>query len=178
MHPPGTDDDWPDLTALIRHIVSEHHGYTRKALASIAVSVEEAIARDGRAHPELTAVKQAVELLRDDMNAHITKEENILFPFIEELAASARSGAPLRGSPFGTVLHPIRVMEADHHDAIGLVDHIRDLTKGYALPDGASAALGSCYAELARFEADLRRHIHLEDDVLFPKALELEQQLT
>ena len=107
----------------------------------------------------------------------MVKEENVLFPYIDELAAAVRAGSRLPSSPFGTVLHPVRAMEEDHRAAAELTAELRALTSDFTPPADACQTYRSCFAELERFEADLRTHVHLENHVLFPRAIELEQRL-
>lgn len=174
---PRSDSEWEELDALTRHIVQRHHGYVREVTPAIRTWLAKLVARHGTRHPELADVQTAFEQLADELSTHMTKEENLLFPFIDELEAASRAGTRLPTSPFGTVLHPVRVMEADHRAAGELLERLRTLTHGFALPDDACATYRLAYTELERFEADLHWHVHLENSVLFPRALELEQQL-
>jgi regulator of cell morphogenesis and NO signaling len=107
----------------------------------------------------------------------MVKEEQVLFPYVDELAAAARAGTRLPSSPFGTILNPVRAMEREHREAADLVQALRTLTNAYTPPDDACATYRFCFAELERFEADLKTHVHLENHVLFPEAVELEERL-
>ena len=172
------EENWPELDALTRHIVGLHHGYVRRATPIIQAWLDKLVTRHGGRHPELLQVRETFGHLTSELTTHMAKEENLLFPFIDELAAARRAGTPLPISPFGTVLHPVRVMEADHRAAGDLLARIRALTGGYVVPDDACTTYRLCYAELERYEADLHRHVHLENNVLFPQALEVERELT
>lgn len=169
---------WTALDALTRHIVERHHEYVRRVTPTIEAWLDKLATRHGGRHPELLQVRETFSQLSSELMTHMTKEENLLFPFIDELAAARRAGAQLPASAFGTVLHPVRVMEADHRAAGDLLARLRALTSGYAVPDDACTTYRLCYAELERYEADLHRHVHLENNVLFPQALELERELT
>jgi len=103
----------------------------------------------------------------------MVKEENVLFPFIDDLARADRDGSRAPRGPFGTILNPVRVMESDHALAGELLSRLHSLTNGYRVPDDACNTYRLCYQELARFEHDLHRHVHLENNVLFPRALDL-----
>ena len=115
--------------------------------------------------------------LADELLTHMAKEENILFPFIEAMAAASRNAGRLPRGPFGTVLNPVRVMEEDHRRAGELVESLRTLTGTFASPPDACTTFTLCYEQLARYAADLHQHIHLENHVLFPRALDLERTL-
>jgi regulator of cell morphogenesis and NO signaling len=168
---------WDELDALTRHIVDRHHRYVREITPTVQVWLNKLVARHGAQHPELAQVNATFAELASELAAHMTKEENLLFPVIDDLAAAKRAGAHLPKSPFGTVLNPVRVMEADHQAAGSLLARLRALTQGFTPPDDACTTYRMCYTELERFENDLHRHVHLENNVLFPRALDLEQQL-
>ena len=166
-----------DLDVLTGHIVERHHAYVRERGPVIEGWLDKLVVRHGAGHPELAEVRAAFRALAADMGTHMVKEENILFPYIDGLATAARSGGRLPRSPFGTILNPIRMMEEDHEEAGELLERLRRLTAVYTPPADACTTYELCYEELARFEADLHRHVHLENNVLFPRAVELEQRL-
>ena len=168
---------WTDLDALTRHIVSRHHHYVREITPVFHGWFDKLAARHGARHPELTEVQATFKRLAEDLATHMVKEENILFPFIDALAAANRAGGRLPSGPFGTILNPIRMMEEDHRQAGDDLAHLRTLTNGYLPPPDACTTYRLCYEELARFESDLHRHVHLENNVLFPRALEIERGL-
>jgi len=167
-----------DLDLLTRHIVEAHHTYIREIVPIIEGWLEKLIARHGVSHPELEAVRHTFGRLTADLRVHMAKEENILFPFIEELARARRSGGRLPGSPFGTIVHPVRVMENDHALAGELLDELHRLTGGYAVPPDGCATYRLCYQELERFARDLHEHVHLENNLLFPRAMDVEAGLS
>src|SRR5436190_1812282 len=109
-----------------------------------------------------------------EMSEHMEKEEQILFPFILDLADAAQRGEPIARPPFGTVENPIRMMENEHRFVGDAMAEIRSLTDGYRLPDEACTTYKVCFQELAAFEADLHAHVHLENNILFPKAVAIE----
>jgi regulator of cell morphogenesis and NO signaling len=144
----------------------------------IAAYLDKLVSRHGERHPELAQVRAIFTSLAEEMAAHMMKEENILFPFIELLAVSSRKGGRLPAGPFGTVLNPVRMMEEDHREAGEMLAQLRTLTNGYTPPDDGCTTYRLCFKELADFEADLHRHIHLENSVLFPQAVDVERRLS
>lgn len=178
--PPRREDaipEWPALNQLTAHIVGTHHAYVREAAPAIRGWIDKIVARHGANHPELAEVRTVFASLAEELSAHMLKEENILFPYIDSLAR-ASGGQRLPAGPFGTVRNPIRMMEHDHEDAGRALVRLRQLTGGYKLPTDACTTYRACYEELERFENDLHRHVHLENNVLFPRAVALEGELT
>jgi regulator of cell morphogenesis and NO signaling len=169
---------WKELDDLARYIVRRHHGYVRTQTPVIAAYLDKLVARHGERHPELAQVRAIFASLSEEMAAHMMKEENILFPFVELLAINARTGGRLPPGPFGTVMNPVRMMEEDHREAGELLAQVRHLTSAYTPPADGCTTYRLCYKELADFEADLHRHIHLENSVLFPQAVEIERRLS
>jgi len=172
-----TEPEWPDVGDLVRYIIDTHHRYVRHTVPALTADLRRLVTLHGHSHPELHSIRQTFTQLGEELLTHMEKEEHILFPYIRELAAADSGSEPFPPNPFGTVANPVRMMEDDHQEALALIASLHELTQGYApAPDwGADDAM--CYAELARFEADLRQHIHLEDTVLFPRALDLEERL-
>ena len=171
----GSESSVPaDLTELVRQIVTRHHRYVREMSPVITGWLDKLAGRHGTRHPELHQVRATFLALADEMDLHMQKEETLLFPFIESLAGAARRQMPAPPSPFGTLLNPIRVMENDHREAGDALARLRSLTNGYAPPDDACTTYRLCYRELEAFEADMHRHVHLENHILFPRAIALE----
>lgn len=177
--PAATDtepDEWRDLRVLVSHIVGQHHSYVRSVSPAVIAWLDRLVERHGNRHPELEAIRQTFGELAAELAMHMKKEENVLFPYITFLAAGNPDGARMPAGAFGTVLHPIQVMEADHAYAGELSDRLRTLSGGFVAPPDACTTYRLCYAELERFERDLHRHIHLENNVLFPRAIDQEQK--
>jgi regulator of cell morphogenesis and NO signaling len=175
---PSPDDtlpaDWEHLDHLTRYIVTHHHRYVRESCPQLTQWLDKLVARHGPQHSELAEVRRTFYTLAEELLAHMQKEENVLFPFIDDLAAANRSSGRLPAGPFGMIQSPVRVMEADHELAGELVARLNSQTGGYTPPPDGCNTYRLCYAELARFERDLHQHIHLENNVLFPRAIELE----
>jgi regulator of cell morphogenesis and NO signaling len=177
LPPPVTDDStdmtrWP-VDRLIDHVVSTHHAYVREALPTIAQYLAKLVNVHGARHPELSRIATSFDALGVELQQHMLKEEHVLFPYIRELSATTRRP---HACPFGTVQNPIRMMEREHQDAGDELRLIRELAGGYTSPADGCTTYRVCFAELAQFERDLHRHVHLENTVLFPKAVALEQR--
>lgn len=159
---------------LIKHIVTVHHGYIRTYAPTISRHLARIADVHGQRHPELAEIASAFDQVVRDLQQHMLKEERMLFPYIAELAA--HQGETPIASPFGTVENPIRVMEREHRAAGDEMQRIRLLTRGYLPPPDACGTYRAAFAELNGFDEDLHRHVHLENNVLFPQAVTLEQR--
>jgi regulator of cell morphogenesis and NO signaling len=166
---------WP-MDRLIDHIVNVHHAFVRDALPRIADHLAKLVAVHGERHPELSRVMATYETVSDELMQHMMKEEQILFPYVRDLAAQQSKADASIVSPFGTVENPIRMMEREHRDAADGLGDIRDLTRDYTAPDDGCQTYRVTMEELAAFERDLHRHVHLENNVLFPRAIAMERQ--
>lgn len=160
---------------LIEYIVTKHHSYVREALPTIAAHTEKIARVHGERHPELGEVSRLFAAVVDDMTSHMWKEEQILFPFIAALARAAAERRPAPAAPFGPIENPIRMMEMEHETAGGALDRIRELTRDYREPADACTTYAITLRELEAFEQDLHAHVHLENNVLFPRAIELQR---
>jgi len=163
--------DWraAPLDALIDHIEATHHTFTRSELAradGLAAKVRRA---HGEAHPEVLAALETFTALRDELLPHLLREEQALFPYVRRLA----TGVPAR-APFVTVRMPIQVMDAQHEVAGDLLKRLRAQTDGYVAPAQACGTWRALWESLASLERDLHQHIHLESNVLFPRAVAAE----
>jgi regulator of cell morphogenesis and NO signaling len=173
--PAGRAWDKEPLTELLRFIVGTHHVYTRQAIASLPPLATKVQGRHGPAHPETRTVEALVHRLAADLAPHLEKEEQILFPYIAALEEASGTGEGPAGSCFGTIRNPIRMMMAEHDTAGELLRELRATTSGYALPADACASFQALYSGLTQLEEDLHRHIHLENNILFPRAIRLEE---
>lgn len=162
-------DDW-SLPTLIGYIVGNHHAFVRQALPSLTAHADKIAGVHGDRHPELREVAPLVEELAAEMTSHMAKEERVLFPFITATAEAVQHGAPLPAAPFGPIDNPIRMMEAEHDSAGAIMARIRELTNGYSVPDDGCTTYRVCFQALEAFEQDLHAHVHLENNILFPKA--------
>jgi regulator of cell morphogenesis and NO signaling len=177
--PPAVEEDddaarWP-IPRLIDFIVSTHHAYVRSAMPTITRHLAKLIEVHGSRHPELSRVAAYFDQVVADLRQHMVKEEQILFPYVRDLA-EAGGGCGRTQSPFGTVANPIRMMEREHQEVGDALRMIRELTRGYAAPDDGCTTYAITMAELLQFERDLHRHVHLENNILFPAAVRIEQR--
>jgi regulator of cell morphogenesis and NO signaling len=169
-------DDW-SLDFLTDYIVNTHHSYVTKNLPAIKTCAEKVMKVHGDHHPELLLIHQLVEEVNAELLAHMVKEERVLFPYIKGLVAAKNNTQPLQAAHFGTVQNPINMMEMEHELVGENLAKIRELTHNYILPEEACASYSLLYSMLEAFEKDLHVHIHLENNILHPKALALEKKL-
>jgi regulator of cell morphogenesis and NO signaling len=160
------------LSALIRHILDTHHAYLRGVLPKLSLLIQA-----GEREEPLREVGQIYRDLRSELESHMWKEEMMLFPLIEGLETAEAADRQAPPSHCGSVRNPIRVMESEHGNAKHALAELRRLTDGFAAPAGASTPFRNLLTGLAELETDLHSHIHLEDDILFPRAGELEGRL-
>jgi len=169
-------NDW-SLDFLADYIVNTHHTYVRKTLPDLLTYAQKVMDVHGGGHPELERINQLVKEINAELTAHMVKEEKVLFPYIKALVMAGSDAQPLQAAHFGTVQNPINMMEMEHEMVGKNLEEIRELTNNYTLPADACASYSLLYNMLNEFEADLHLHIHLENNILFPKALEKEIQL-
>ncbi|HET6170118.1 MAG TPA: iron-sulfur cluster repair di-iron protein [Terracidiphilus sp.] len=165
------------LSRLIQHIVRVHHQYVRSELPRVAAMAHKLAAKHGDRSPELKRVEALLDALHAEMFAHLQKEEQVLFPFIAQMEEEAAGfTSPVRAC-FKTVAQPVSMMVREHESAEGLVAEMRRLTNGFKAPAWGCVTYVALFAELSQFERDLRQHVHIENDILFPRAVEMESTL-
>lgn len=169
-------EDW-SLDFLADYIVNTHHRYVKQALPSLRQHSTKVAHVHGTQHPELHRIAQLVEEINGELSSHLVKEEKILFPYIKELVAAIKNSSRPQARYFDSVQGPINMMEMEHDLAGKKLQEIKAITNNYALPAGACATYQLLYKLLDEFENDLYTHVHLENNILFPKALELEEKL-
>lgn len=165
--------DW-SLDFLADYIVNTHHSYVKKTLPELRAYAAKVARVHGEGHPELPAIYQLIEEVNAELTAHMIKEERILFPYIKELVAAANNLQPAQATHFKTIQNPISMMEMEHEMVGENLEEIRTLSNNFTLPEDACASYSLLYRMLDEFEDDLHTHIHLENNILFPKALQLE----
>jgi regulator of cell morphogenesis and NO signaling len=165
------------LGRLVQHIVRVHHHCVRQELPRLAEMASKVAANRGDRAPELAKVAELIAKLHGEMHAHIQKEEQVLFPFISQMDQESIVVYPPAHACFRSVAHPIFMMEQEHESADHVVAELIRLTNHFEPPSWACATHIALFAGLHEFEADLRRHVHLENDVLFPRAIQLEAEL-
>lgn len=163
-----------DLDRLAHYIEKTHHAYVQTQTAELFRLLDKVTKRHGDDHPELHEVFAAFKVVSSELAGHMKKEELILFPWIKRLAAVQRGEIAYEKPPFGSVANPIRMMEMDHEGAGSGMNSIRLFANNYVLPEGACMSYWQTYQYLEAFEKDLHIHVHLENNILFPKAIALE----
>jgi len=138
---------------------------------------DKVLAAHGGNHPELVHLDELITRLAADLKPHMFKEEQRLFPYIVAMAEAADQNRPVPFAPFGTVNNPIRMMMMEHDTAGEILRELRALTSDYKVPVDACISYKTLYQALENFERDLHQHIHLENNILFPKALAMENAL-
>jgi regulator of cell morphogenesis and NO signaling len=169
--------DWSvaALRELIQHIVSTHHEYLRRELPAIETRLEKVFrVYNQRYGPTLIGLPEVFAGLKAELEAHLLKEERILFPTIAAYEAAVTSAQPLPRKPFGTVANPINMMEHEHQSAGRALARIREITHEFEIPEHACVTYRALMSGLDELERDLHLHIHLENNILFPRAEELE----
>ncbi|HEY6490637.1 MAG: hemerythrin domain-containing protein [Terracidiphilus sp.] len=159
---------------LLQHIVRVHHHRVRQDLPALAAMARKVAAQVDT--PEVLRIEALVTHLRNDLLDHITKEENVLFPFIAHMSEDSLAAAPVPHACFHSVARPIARLKQEHESAFHLFTGLRNLTHDFIPPSGACATHTALFEGLRSFETDQREHFHLENDVLFPRAIALEAQ--
>jgi regulator of cell morphogenesis and NO signaling len=165
------------LSRLIQYIVRTHHQYVRRELPRLALIASRVAAKHENRAPELKKLQELTALLAAEMFAHLDKEEQILFPFIAEMEQDAAACNAPQQPCFHTVARSVSMMIVEHGMAEARVAEIRKLTNGFETPAWACPTFTALYAGLREFAADLRQHVHLENDALLPRAIDLEAEL-
>lgn len=163
------------LTALVDHIEATHHAAMRALLPQASADLVKVLGAHGAHHGECLRALQAVfEDMRREIEMHLMKEEQVLFPYIRQMEAQVTATGTVPPMHCGTVQNPIRQMEAEHENAGDALAQMRALTDGYALPADACPTFAGLYETLKAIEADLHEHIHKENNILFPRAVAME----
>ena len=165
------------IADLVGHILATHHVYTKDEMVRLDSLIKKVISAHGENHPELRTVGELFDRLCNDLNPHMFKEEQILFPYILALAHASAENQATPFAPFGTVNNPIRMMMLEHDTAGEILRDLRDVTSNYTTPSDGCISYRTLYGALEAFEKDLHQHIHLENNILFPNANELEANL-
>jgi regulator of cell morphogenesis and NO signaling len=174
---PPADPASLSMGRLIQHIVRVHHQYVRQELPGLVEMAHKLAAKQSGRAPELENVSELLEELRADMFAHLQKEEQVLFPFISQMDQESIVVYPPAHACFRSVAQPVSMMMQEHESANHIVAELRRLTHGFKPPAWACATHIALYAGLREFENDLHQHVHLENDVLFPRAMATEAEL-
>ncbi len=169
-------DKW-ELDFMIDYIINNHHKYILRMVPIISMHVDKVSSVHYENHPEMAEVAKIFSIVYKDLKQHMIKEEQILFPFIKQLVNAKRNNSKTELPYFGTVKNPIKMMIKEHEAAGDDLYKIRDLTNNYLIPLDACSTFEVCLKELQEFEEDLHKHVHLENNILFPKSVKLEEEL-
>ena len=169
--------DWQrePLGDLVAHIKDIHHKYTRGEIARLGPLLEKVCSVHGKNHPELLHIRATFAVLAQELTMHMMKEEMVLFPYIARMEEAVIQHEPVLPPPFGKVQNPVSMMEHEHESAGNALRTMRKVGGGYTLPTDACISYQTLYKALTEFEADLHEHIHLENNMLFPRAIAMEQ---
>ena len=169
-------NSWP-LDLLIDYITKKHHSYVETKILEIKPYLHKLCKVHGQRHPELFEITDQFNASADELTVHMKKEELILFPYVKKLVKASEEKTTLENPHFGTVQNPIAMMMSEHEIEGERFRKIAQLSNDYTPPEDACNTYRVTYAMLKEFEEDLHLHIHLENNILFPKALKLENNL-
>jgi len=169
--------EYLNANELIDHIVSIHHTFTRDAIGRLDILLEDVLHHHGPNHPELREIAGSYNELKNELTVHMQKEEFVLFPYVKELHQHHESQRPLSFHWFGTIQTSVRQLMNEHDSAGSLLRNIRRVANDFQIPGDACLRFGALYTGLRDLESDLHRHIHLENNVLFPLTVSMEQAL-
>lgn len=177
--PAGEQQDFGSwkVDVLADYVVEKHHKYVEGALPMLYELTAKVARVHGERHPELVDIARHFDAVAQELQMHMHKEERMLFPYIGKMAVAHREGTPLPPPFFGAVENPIRMMEAEHESAGGEMEEIRRLSADFTPPSDACTSYRVLFAKLHEFEQDLHQHVHLENNILFPKAITLERDI-
>ena len=162
------------LGDLTRHIRERHHRYVREAIARVQPLLDKVEAKHGKSHSEIAEIRRLFSEVGRELIMHMQKEEQILFPYIDALEKATGAHSAVEPPFFQTVRNPIHAMMKEHDAAGELVKQIRKASSEYTAPADACTSYKALYQDLREFEADLHQHVHLENNILFPRAVEME----
>ncbi|PWG05086.1 iron-sulfur cluster repair di-iron protein [Polaribacter aquimarinus] len=168
-------DSWK-LDFLVDHIENIHHTYVAENTPLVLQYAAKVAKVYGHHYAEVIEINKLFMAVAQELASHMKKEELILFPFIKQLVKADREGLKANVPHFGTVNNPIAMMEDEHENAGDILKEIKKLSNNYTPPEGACNTFRALYAKLEEFENDLHQHIHLENNILFPKAISLEEK--
>lgn len=169
-------NNWP-LDQLANHIQSTHHQFTEAKITELKPLLAELVEKHHATNPEVIELQKTFEVSAGEMASHMKKEELVLFPFIRKMIQTKKSHSQITVPHFGTVQNPVNMMLHEHDEQSKLLRKMGELTSNYTLPKDACDTFKTAYANLKAFDTDMHKHIHLENNILFPKAVALEKTL-
>lgn len=168
--------DW-NLDFLADYIINTHHSYVKKTIPDIRTYADKVAKVHSAHHPELLQINKLAQEVCNEMSSHMVKEETVLFPYVKQLVAAKNNGdGKVKFGNLETIETPINMMEMEHEVVGNNMDEIREISNNYQLPEDACASYAFLFKTLDEFENDLHIHVHLENNILFPKTLEMEKK--
>jgi len=171
----ATWDTMP-LSSLMGHVVQTHHVFCRQEVTRLSALLKEVLDQHGKNHPELRRIQALFSKMSKDLAMHLLKEEQTLFPYIARVEEAVAQQSRVSWPPFGTVENPIRMMLLEHDQTDDELKEIRRLSNGYRPPADVYVSYAALYDGLRAFEEDMQEHIHFENDLLFPRAIAMEEE--
>lgn len=166
-----------ELNELAQHIVNTHHAYVRSAITQIGEHLLKVTAKHSSKHPFIIQINNVFVSAANELTGHMIKEERVLFPLIKYINECKKFEERPKAGGYGSIKNPIAQMETEHIAAGDYMGEIRKLSNNYSVPQDACTTFKLTYTELQEFEKDLFKHIHLENNILFPGAIRLEEEL-
>ena len=173
--PTGAHDSMP-IPDLVRQILDTHHEYLHRSMPQIAEFSNRVARVHGDSHPEVVEINKIFADLKSELDDHLAKEEQILFPMIIDLCAAQQNNTGWQAGHCGSVSNPIRVMNFEHESATAMLNRIRELSSDFTPPAEACNSYRFLYEKLKEFEADLVEHMRIETNVLFTRVEDLSHQ--
>ncbi len=167
-----------ELDFLIDYIINNHHTYVKNSLTLIDDYASKVSKVHGTSYPEVVQIENIFKHVAEELKSHMHKEEMVLFPYIKNCVVADKNHSQKPIPPFGPILNPIHIMQQEHEQVGNMLKEIAQLSNHYNPPIGACNTFKALYAKLDEFEQDLHIHVHLENNILFPKATLLEISLT
>ena len=165
------------MDELIDHIETKHHGYVEAKIPVIKEYLDKIESVHGEAHPELSKINAVFKNATKQLVTHMKKEELILFPYIKKLSKAKREAIKISTPSFGTIKNPISKMDEEHDFEGEAFREIAALSNNYSIPSDGCNTYRVAYSLLKEFDEDLHLHIHKENNILFQKAIALEEEL-
>lgn len=163
---------------LIDYIINNHHHFVRTKLPEIKAYAQKVAKVHGKTYPVLNEMLGTFLVLKDEMLSHLDAEERILFPYVKKLCKAKEKGTkPTKELQSGTAAHAIEMMEGEHEEAGALMASLEEMSNGFNPPEDACTTFRVYFKNLKGFQEDLHKHVHLENNILFPKALEMERTM-